>query len=286
MSTFFGFSDECGMYRQVRNDKFLNAHPYYLRSTLLISANEWRDMNYKFQEIKKSFSIPLSKEVKWAYLWNLRKHQDNNKEISDKQEYKFLEHLGYEGVLDFISQALSIISTLDYKKIIITHTDNAICPSYTEKTSLTMHIQEHMQRIEMEMQVKKENLAVLFFDPVCQNTDRLLRNIYFDLFNTGDFIKKYNHIKDSLNIENSHQSVGIQIADYISGTFSCMLKGRKSENYLDGKNLFFDYVYPNLRRKKSGELFGFGLREIPSNSLHRQELIEDFDNILARRPAS
>jgi len=286
MSTFFGFSDECGMYRQDRDDKFLNAHPYYLRSTLLVSANECKDMNHKFQEIKKSFSLPLNNEVKWSYLWSLRKHQETGKEIRDNQKYKFLEHLGYAGVLEFISQALNIINTLNYKKIIITHTDNTICTRYTEKAALTMHIQEHMQRIEMEMQVDKLNLAVLFFDPVSYNTDILLRNIYFDLFNEGDFIHKYNHIKDSLNIENSHQSVGIQIADYISGAYSCMLKGRKSENYIDGKNLFFDYVYPNLRRKDNGEIFGYGLREIPSNKQYRIELNNDFNNLLARRLAS
>ncbi len=114
-------------------------------------------------------------------------------------------------------------------------------------------------------------MAVLFFDPVNENTDNFFRDAYFELYNSGDFINEYKHIKDSLNIENSHQSVGIQLADYISGTFSACLKGINSNNYDRGKQMFYKYVYPNLRRN-NGDFWGFGIREVPSNLNYRLEL--------------
>jgi hypothetical protein len=140
---------------------------------------------------------------------------------------------------------------------------------------LKMHLQEHMQRIEMQIQTRsEENLAVLFFDPVCENTDKLLRDIYFELFNSGDFIDSYKHIKDSLNIEHSHQSVGIQLADYISGAFSAFMKGRSSPNYERGKQIFYKHVHPNLR-KYNGTIWGIGIREVPSDMNYRRKLSDE-----------
>ena len=79
----------------------------------------------------------------------------------------------------------------------------------------------------MELQVNENNennLGVLFFDPVSVKKNEMFRQIYHELRINGDFINKYRFLKDSLNIENSHQSVGIQIADYVSGAFSSILK--------------------------------------------------------------
>jgi hypothetical protein len=129
----------------------------------------------------------------------------------------------------------------------------------------------------MEIQSKTlNNLVILFFDPVSEAMDKFFRDAYFDLYNSGDFISKYIHIKDSLNFEHSHQSVGIQIADYISGTFSSMLKGINTDNYKYGKDMYFDYIKPNLCQKFS-IIWGYGLREVPSNKEYRKKLRDDFE---------
>lgn len=43
-----------------------------------------------------------------------------------------------------------LLNELKEKKIIITYTKNNIALSFTEKKILYFHLQEHMQRIEME----------------------------------------------------------------------------------------------------------------------------------------
>lgn len=272
MSIFFGFSDECGSYQIEKTKKYLSVHPHYIRSTLLIKADEWKKLNKSFIELKTLYSLPLEREIKWAYLWQLRNYQIKKQVVPTNKDFKFLEEYDYHDLIEFVDKCLNLLNELEYKKIIISHTDNMNCSRINEKSMLKMHLQEHMQRIEMQIQTRsEENLAVLFFDPVCESTDKLLRDIYFELFNSGDFIDSYKHIKDSLNIEHSHQSVGIQLSDYISGTFSAFLKGRYSSNYDRGKQMFYKYIHPNLRTY-NGTIWGVGIREVPSDMSYRREL--------------
>ena len=218
-------------------------------------------------------------------MWQLRNCQIKKQTVPVNKGFKFLEGYDYHDLVEFVEKCLNLLNELEFKKIIISHTDNLKCSRINEKSMLKMHLQEHMQRIEMQIQTRKdENLAVLFFDPVCENTDKLLRDIYFDLFNSGDFIDSYKNIKDSLNIEHSHQSVGIQLADYISGTFSAFLKGRDSANYDRGKQMFYNYVYPNLRTY-NGTMWGVGIREVPSDMSYRRRLATEMRDEIIKNKA-
>jgi len=274
--TYFCFSDENGDYKPSMSKKQLQRHPFYIRTTLIMNANEWKKLNSDFRNLKENYGLPTSKEIKWAYLWNLRYFKKNNKPIPEKREFKFLEDFDYHHLIEFVEKALELIETLEEKKIITTFTKNDTVPTINEKSLLSMHLQEHMQRIEMELQVDVGNLGVLFFDPVSEKKNRMFRQIYYELFENGDFIKKYSFIKDSLNFENSHQSVGIQIADYVSGAFSSVLKSDYGD-YSLGIKMFNKSIKPYLR-KHNGNIFGAGIREVPSNDDTRnwiREIIEE-----------
>ena len=113
-----------------------------------------------------------------------------------------------------------------------------------------------------------DNLAVLFIDPVNSEKDEKFRDLYYSLVNEGDFIK-YSHVKDSLNIENSHHSVGIQIADFISGIFNSILKRDEEHKYEFATRLFCKYILPNIRKYR-GSKYGAGIIEIPGNPKIRE----------------
>ncbi|MGA1847586.1 DUF3800 domain-containing protein [Deferribacter abyssi] len=269
MSTYFCFSDEAGYYKQDMSNRQLRSHPFYVRVTLMMNSNEWKTLNDEFRKLKEEYNLPLAKELKWSYLWLLRKFK--NKEIPDDHEIKFLDNFNYHTLVEFVEKSLMLINRLKYKKIIVTYTRNSKNYKIKEKEMLKFHLQEHLQRIQMELQFNRENLAVLFIDPINNEKNEFLRKIYFDLYNNGDFIKNYNCIKDSLNIENSHHSVGIQITDYIAGVFLSFLKSSKREkNYFQGMQMFFNYIYPNLRRVLNGNVIGYGIREVPKDDEERQ----------------
>lgn len=282
MSTYFCFSDECGDYAPNMGLKSINTHPYYIRATLLLNSNEWKDLNLQFKSLKDKYGISQSKELKWAHLWSLRRFQKKSENIPVGHELKYFEDFGYHKLIDFVDDSISLVNSLNDSKIILTYTKNKLNRSTSEKSILGMHLQEHMQRIEMELQVDHDNLAVFFFDPVNAKKNEFLRQLYFELFENGDYISKYSHIKDSLNIENSHHSVGIQLADYISGAFSAFLKTNERADYSRGTKMFFNSVYPNLRRNKYGEIQGYGIREVPKN-LKLRELLESKLDFLQKR---
>ncbi|HVZ97510.1 MAG TPA: DUF3800 domain-containing protein [Chitinophagaceae bacterium] len=276
--TYFCFSDECGDYKPNMTDKQVRNHPYYIRTTFLMNSSEWKALNNKFKELKSKYSLPLSKELKWAHLWTIRSHQKNNKPIPDKLGLQHLANCKYHHLIDFVEEALLLVNTLNEKKIIATYTKNLNKYPINEKSMICFHLQEHMQRLEMELQVDEGNLGVLFFDPVNNEKNELFRQIYNELFENGDFIKKYKFIKDSLNIENSHHSVGIQLADYISGAFSAILKASIDNDYSRGIKMFFDSVHPNLRRGWQNNIHGYGIREVPRSVPTRNWMIEQMNN--------
>ncbi len=273
MAIYFGFSDECGDYRPNMGRKSLQRHPYYIRSTLLIDASEWKGLRKAFIKLKNKFGLDINREVKWAYLWNLRYHHINQLEIPYEKPYKYLENVDYHDLINFVENALLLLKTLSFKKIIITATENRSNRSTNEKSMLGMHLQEHMQRIEMELANDDENLGILFFDPVNNKKNFHFRELYNELFTNGDYIKEYSHIKDSLNIEESHHSVGIQITDFICGSFSAFMKSGTGSNYDRGVDMFYESIYPFLRRREAdGKICGYGIREVPRSIGLREKI--------------
>lgn len=199
--------------------------------------------------------------------------------LEESDRLHALRNHSYQDLIEFVESSLSLLGGLEEKRVIITYTKNSNGYSINEKSMLSMHLQEHMQRIEMELQVDEDNLGVLFFDPVSATKNEYFREIYHELFENGDYIENYGHIKDSLNIENSHHSVGIQIADYISGSFSALVKSGGKVNYQKGLSMFFQSIYPILRKGWNGQIQGYGIREVPRSSRVRSWMSEHINNM-------
>ena len=127
----------------------------------------------------------------------------------------------------------------------------------------------------MEIQNDDNNLAILFLDPINNNTDYLIRESYRRIYLSGDFIKKYKHIKDSLSFELSHHSFGIQLADYCVGVFNSALKG-----FSKSTDIFRTILWQFVRKGFDGSFMGYGVVEIPKNQKVRQILLEKINNLI------
>jgi hypothetical protein len=173
-----------------------------------------------------------------------------------------LKNFKEKELISFINEALELFENCNYCKAIFTVTFNSptLTPRIAPEKIYSMHLQELMQRIEMDIQNEENNLAILFFDPVSGEIDRQLRKGYTQIYSSGDFIKTYRHIKDSISFELSHHSFGVQLADYCVGIFQGMLRG-----YNTSSELFKERIWNILRKSPKGDAFGFGIREIPSN---------------------
>ena len=265
MAIKFGFSDECGSYTPIRSDRQNQIHPFYIRSLFLMNGDDYKKLTNDFKSLKNEFGLP-QKEIKWAHIWSLRSCQKKNNTPKKSKEFYFLKDFDYHTIIDFVEKSLLLLKKLESCKTIYTITDNKSDAKFSEKDLFKMHITSLLQRVQYETQIKSDDLTVLFFDPIGDKKSKLLREIYFDIQTNGDFIKNYTHIKDSLNLEYSHHSTGIQIADFLAGVITGVLKG-----YDRSIEIFNKAVRPTLRNYNN-KILGAGICEVPSNKGKRDEL--------------
>jgi len=277
-NTYFCFSDESGDFYTDMSDKSIKRHPYYIRSSLIINSQEWSILNSEMLKLKELYSFKSTDEIKWSYLHSIKIAETNGAKNSKKNKFDFFD-CSFKKCLEFVEESLDLLNKLEYKTIVLSFTDNITYRKWRAENILKQHLRAHMQRVEMGIQGKDDHLAVLFCDPICEDKNKMLQDEYYYFYNKDRFINKYKPIKDSLNFENSHQSVGIQLADLIAGSFNSFLKS-DNNNYNDGKNIFKKYVFPHLR-EINGQIIGMGIVDIPKNEGYRkciQEKLEELNS--------
>lgn len=178
-----------------------------MRAALIISADDWIRLNSKYLNIKEDYGIPKDKEFKWSFIWSLKKSKDEGT-LTEKDEYYFLKDFAEGDLIAFVKDCLEILTECSFCELIFTITFNFLdfTPRMNETDLHKMHLQDIMQRIEMEIQ-NDDNLAIFFLDPVGLRSDSKLRQTYHEIYSQGDFIKEYKHIKDSLSFELSYHSI-------------------------------------------------------------------------------
>lgn len=267
MTIYYAFGDESGHYQMDRSDNNIKRYPFYVRATFLMEGSDWKKLNSEFLDLKREWGFHRDEEIKWDYIWKLKECRSNGTKPTNA--IKFLYERSYDetSLLNFVKNSLNILTNLNFLKIIITLTDNSVCNPLFEKDLLQKHLQNIMQRIQMEIQSDKQNLAVIFFDSISIENNKALSREYSSIYHSGDFIKEYSCIQDCLHFEESYQSVGIQLADFIAGI--TMNRFREREESI---RLFNEYIFPILRRSNDGELMGYGVIDIPRNNNLRHQL--------------
>lgn len=267
MSTCFVFSDEAGGYKEIRDLRYLQGHPYYVRSAVIISDRDWLILKDKFIRAKEEYGLPVGKEIKWNYIWSLKQHRDRGEEIPESKRYYFLRDVSTGNLVSFVSDCCRLMCDCEYCRLIFTVTFNQADLKIPKAMLDSWHLQELMPRIEMEMERKSGSLAILFFDSSNPRNDNLLREQYKNTYYQGPFIERYKHIKDSCSFELSHHSFGIQMADYAAGIFNGSLRG--FDTSLD---LFNKYLLGLIRKNEEGNVLGYGIREVPKDAVFRSEI--------------
>lgn len=277
MSVYFIFSDESGDYKKERTDDFIQSQPYYCRSSIILEAGNWKPLINNLCALKADLlKIDPDKEVKWNYLWSLFKYKKNKKEIPKTAPFYFLRNHSLELLLLFIEESLKLLAQCDdcYLIYTITLNERGRTEDFPEEYMLQMHMQDMMQRVEMQVQSEANNLCVLFFDSKGKKLDKKLKEAYHLIYQQGDFIQKYNHIVDSLFVDFSHHNIGIQLADYCAGIFNAALRSHKNS-----VGIFKNLLWQKVRRFK-GNVFGYGICEIPTNKQNRIWLKEKISSII------
>jgi hypothetical protein len=88
-----------------------------------------------------------------------------------------------------------------------------------------------------------------------QDDKRLRAHHQMLMYASSSYMSSYKNLVESLFLQPSHQSIGIQLADLVAGAV-----WRKFERQDDR---FYDLVEPTLRRSRTGQVMGYGLAKVP-----------------------
>lgn len=260
MESYFAFTDECGNYQKERSDKFNISHPFYVRSTVIISFTDYRHLQKEIDKIKASFGISPNVEIKWAHYGGAK-----------KRNYQRIPHrLSPEQLIGYYSQVLDLLSSLKSVTIYYTLTDNTAIRQVGEIALLKMHLQNAYQRIQTTVS-EKEGYAIVVADDLNDKTKALKEAVY-EMTLSGDYVE-YSNIKKGLYIDFSNQCPGLQIADICAGVFTASLKYERAcktekHMYQAGYELFFSQAYKKTRsaffNPPSYDIYKFGIKEVPA----------------------
>lgn len=270
MRVFFSFSDDAGSYKERRTEKFMRAHPYFVRSAVLISAEDWVKLNQRFRNIVQQSRLPPGSELKWSYIGSIMQRRRRGETTPSQKPFAAFSHLSNEELWDYVHACLNMLTTAESCIVIYTVTDNRhLSTGFISELNLhNMHIQDLMQRIELELR-DQQGLAIMFSDTMSdERLNRAIRNAYAEFYRNDRFVRKYQCIKDSLAFELSHQSVGIRLADYAAGAFNAFLRG-----FTPGNEFFCRLIYPKVRKDPdTGNPLGYGIIEVPKREKVRAQL--------------
>lgn len=257
------FTDECGVYQKDRTEKNNRSHPFYVRSNLMISINDYLHLEDKMKELKKQININPKIEIKWSHLGNLLKGNDKllkyNINLSNLQLY-------------FVN-LLKEICNCKSAELFFSLTNNKKIGKVDEIKLIKMHLQNTYQRVQIYSK-KRNSVAFIIADDM-NNKNKDLKNALYNLTLEGDQFTDYENINKVLFIDYSDQCCGLQVADICAGAFTASLKYITVEENEKHKfnfgyglliNILSDIIRCNENTFPYSEVYGYGVREVPNDS--------------------
>ena len=266
------FTDEAGAYKAQTTPEFLRRHPFYVRSNVMISMDDYMEFQKEMQTLNGMYEIPVGEEIKWSDLWEKLRNRPRTPAIAAITEDRLKGY--YRKVFECASQkdSLQYIFT-------ITNVYEQYC-LLEERHVYKFHLQEAFQRVQMDLRSRNE-FAVFIMDELNAETIKQIKAVCHEFTVNGDFIRNYGNVYHSILTESSNQSAGIQLADYAVGAMYGYLRRSfiAPDNYAFATDMYNDYIYRKLRHSAMGSIMGYGIREVPKYSTLRQNLAALFPDI-------
>jgi len=265
----FVFTDEAGAYKgNDATDKFRRSHPFYIRSNVLISAEQYRLFQKDMQTLNAMYEIPIDEEIKWDDLWALHKGNPRTEAIAKMSEDRLRGY--YRRAFARASKCDSLLFvftiTCVYDKSCLIRPENVY----------KFHLQNAFQRISMEL--AKEDFAVFIMDELNKDTVAQIKSVCHEMTIKGDFLD-YANLYHGVLTENSIYSPGVQLADYAVGALNGFIRGKLLDrgSYDFASDIYSTYIAPHIRHQINGAKLGFGIIDVPSRPDVRTKLISVFD---------
>jgi len=273
METFFAYIDDSGNYQRDRSVDFTKRNPYHVKACILIPARNWKKLCAYQAHLLHKYTGQRLAELKWNHLWKLQRRDVKHKPISFAPGEAHLTWIRHPDAQAYATDFLSVLPECE-ARVACTVTPNVVFRDRVSERELErMHLQDLMQRVEMEVSSQDPaGLAVVFADQMSGNEEqRDLRQLYSELRSGADEFLNYDHVMDSVCFVESAHCCGIQLADFVAGAVNGFLRG-----FGAAEKLFALRIYAHVRSAAAGGKLGYGMIEVPKRRRCRQHLEEKF----------
>lgn len=269
MSNYFVFTDEAGAYQKNPSDSHIRSHPFYIRSNVVMSVDDYREYQIEMQRINGEYELPFDYEIKWSDLWSKVKGNPPNELIA---------RMPSDRLKGYYRRVFETATAKDSLKFVFTVTDiiGRTC-RWGNKAVYKAHLQDAFQRIQMDLD-GTGSFAIFVMDELNEETIKEIKSACHEFTINGDFVE-YKNVYQGVLIENSLYSPGIQLADYAAGIMNGYLRGKivQPGNYKFATDIYEEFVKPHLRRYSNDTIVGYGVVDIPKNTPFRGHLTSIFD---------
>ena len=189
------FTDEAGAYKAQTTPEFRRRHPFYVRSNVMISMDDYMEFQKEMQTLNGMYEIPVGEEIKWSDLWEKLRNRPRTPAIAAITEDRLKGY--YRKVFECASQkdSLQYIFT-------ITNVYEQYC-LLEERHVYKFHLQEAFQRVQMDLRPRNE-FAVFIMDELNTETIKQIKAVCHEFTVNGDFIRNYGNVYHSILIESSN----------------------------------------------------------------------------------
>ncbi|MGN0790114.1 MAG: DUF3800 domain-containing protein [Acutalibacteraceae bacterium] len=262
------FSDEAGQYYQTPNDKQIKSDPFYVRSAVYLSTEDYISFQHSIGSLKQKYNIPFNEEIKWSDIYEIKQ---------GRFRANFLKEIDCEELMAYITEYMSIAYGKDSIKYLFTISGNRKQNRADKDYIIFFHLQNIYQRAQLDANSENSDFYMVIIDDMNESALKNLREKCSSLLHTGDKFLNYPNLNQSLLVEKSEQSAGIQLSDYAAGIFNSVAKkyilSKKSYDYAD--SLYKKYIASKLRNHNKN-ISGYGIIRI-TNKMEIDNLGELFN---------
>jgi len=271
MSNYLVFTDEVGNYKRRPSQKHINSNPFYIRSYVRISAEDYRQYQIDMQRINGMYEIPYDEEIKWSDL--------GTKYKKGAPRTSTIKLMSLERLKKYFRTVLETAVNKKSLSFLYTITDivGRTC-LISEEDIYEHHLKAAFQRIQMSSNT--DDFAMFVMDELNETAVKQIKAACHTFTVKGDFVE-YKNLYQGVLTENSLYSPGIQLADYAAGILNNYLRGNilSPGNFQFAGNLYNEFIKPHLRCSKNGKkTVGYGVINIPKTTSFLPVLEGVFDN--------
>ncbi|MBW3099162.1 DUF3800 domain-containing protein [Pseudohoeflea coraliihabitans] len=249
----FCFIDESGTPPKPDSKK---SNPYFVIGGVIMHESQWHGIAAEVRQLCARPEYNISGEIKWRYFGPQNTDPSNSvshlsQEAKDRFRRDYFNIIIKRKSVKIVACVASVVAA--YRLTIVE--DAEALYHYTYKP-VSERFQYHLQ--DLSRTVGNTQLGIVVGDHRGRKQDENFRLNHLDMIEVENaYVSNYDNFVECIFLTPSHMSIGVQIADMVSGAI-----GRA---FNQNDSTFFEVIKPSFRKKDDGSINGFGLVKFPKN---------------------